>query len=151
MQQRQHEYAREFDPDPSSVKAARDFVSAALKVWDVDDLADVAVLLTSELVTNAVLHARTVFQLAARYRPPEVVIEVTDASAEPAELADASQGALSGRGLALVRSMANRWGVSLGDAGKSVWFSLTVAARQPDPADPPPDGDTTGLAAASPT
>jgi len=131
-------FEREFKSEPGSVRAARDFVRAALRVWDVDDVSDVAILLTSELVTNAVLHARTAFHLAARYRPPELVIEVHDDSCEKTEfdrLGDlASAGelrmtpgySLSGRGLGLVGAMAARWGVRMEGLGKTVWFGLLI-------------------------
>jgi anti-sigma regulatory factor (Ser/Thr protein kinase) len=119
--------AIEFEPTLEAVRAARDFVRAALTTWDLEDLSDVATLLTSELVTNAVLHAGSVLRLAASYQPPELTVEVRDASTAPPALGRSGDAERTGgRGLVLVDSLADRWGVRNHAGGKAVWFVLTA-------------------------
>jgi anti-sigma regulatory factor (Ser/Thr protein kinase) len=90
-----------FEQDPGSVKAAREFVAGTLVAWDLDDLAEVAGLLTSELATNAVVHARTAYLIAVEYRPPELLVEVHDGSRRRPvpRRAQADRKAAKGRGL----------------------------------------------------
>jgi anti-sigma regulatory factor (Ser/Thr protein kinase) len=123
----------ELKSDPASVKAARDFVAAALKVWDVADLSDVAVLLTSELVTNAVIHARTAIRLCASYAQPELLVEVSDGSATVADVTESGPFSTSGRGLSLVQALATRWGVRVEDVGKTVWFMVATRVMSASP------------------
>ena len=92
------------------------------------DKADVAVLLTSELVTNAVVHARSRIELVVRceqHAPHDVLrVEVVDQSfREPFRLHTQNE-ATAGRGLAILDRLATRWGVQTLDTGKSVWFEL---------------------------
>ncbi|MDQ1476693.1 MAG: hypothetical protein QOE62_1922 [Actinomycetota bacterium] len=119
-------------PEPSSVALARQFVRAHLDEHDVD--IDVALLLTTELVTNVVRHARTSLDLVVRVEPT-IRVEVHDGQAAteafrelvarpPTNVAISSAG---GRGLGLVAAIATRFG--LGDEpgswdGKIVWFEL---------------------------
>lgn len=114
-----------FDGDAASVRAARQFVAAALASWDLDDLTEVATLCTSEVATNAVRHAESAFRLAIEARTAEVIVEVEDLSSdEPvSQLPDLDTE--GGRGMWLVTAMAGRWGCDqLVDGGKIVWFSL---------------------------
>ena len=86
----------------------------------------------SELATNAVQHAATEFEVAVRVAPDgrRVRVEVTDAAAgfpTPQEpVADAPHG----RGLHIVRTLADAWGIEMrrDRPGKTVWFSLPLAA-----------------------
>src|SRR6185437_5920709 len=92
-----------------------------------DALCDVAELLSSELVTNAVVHARTSVELEAAYDDSSILrIEVYDRSADefdrlPRQPADGAEG---GRGLAIVARLACHWGVDPCSPGKRVWFTL---------------------------
>ena len=113
-------------PSPASVAVARRFVATSLGVATSPEVIDGIVLATSELVTNAVVHAGTDIALVVRASPRVVRIEVTDRSpglprvTEPRVLSD------SGRGLAIVDTIAARWGVEHvveGD-GKTVWFEV---------------------------
>jgi DNA-binding NarL/FixJ family response regulator len=98
------------DRDRSSPRAARHFVTEALRSWQLDGLADTVTLLVSELVTNAVVHADS---------DVEVLVRLT---------ADAAVDDTSGRGLALVEAMARRWGVDRRPGGgKTVWFEVERA------------------------
>jgi len=69
---------RTFAADEKSVAQARAFAREMLETWDAGDLADSVVLLVSELVTNAVVHAGTTARLELRLDPQSVRVEVED-------------------------------------------------------------------------
>ena len=112
----------EVPAERSSPRVARRFVAEQL--GDVDCVDDVA-LLTSELVTNAVLHACSPAEVTVVRRPRLVRIEVADADpTTPRKRAPDDRG---GRGLHMVEAVADRWGVEPLAAGKVVWFEVDVA------------------------
>jgi len=117
---------------PAAVPAARRQVQAALRAWAAcADPADVA-LLTSELVTNAVIHAAgSVITLVVSCSRDQVRVDVHDESCVLPEMADVPADAESGRGLHLVASLAHEWGYYRTPAGKAVYFTLAFG---PDPA-----------------
>jgi len=117
---------------PAAVPAARRQVQAALRAWAAcADPADVA-LLTSELVTNAVIHAAgLVITLVVSCSRDQVRVDVHDTSCVLPEMADVPADAESGRGLHLVASLAHEWGYYRTPAGKAVYFTLAFG---PDPA-----------------
>lgn len=115
----------EMDATTASIRKARSFVDVTLMAWDLDELRERAVLLTSELATNAVLHARTPFRVSV-VLDGEVTIEVTDGSEELPRLEAVPVDGDRGRGLLLVSRLASRWGSRLEDGGKTVWFTLAV-------------------------
>lgn len=115
---------RELPAEARSAGAARQAVTSAL-ITDVDDTAlDTLVLLTSELVTNVVAHARTSCHLGVELLPDVVRVSVSDESGVPLAPRDAEHNAESGRGLALVESLSSNWGVIQRDGGKTVWFEV---------------------------
>ena len=120
------EASRRFDQDTQTPRAARRFVAQALSGWDSDeDLTDTVNLLVSELVTNAVLHAGSEVEVMVRLTATAARIEVTDASGDSIAPRDATSEEDSGRGLALVGSLAQRWGVRpAAGGGKTVWFEV---------------------------
>jgi anti-sigma regulatory factor (Ser/Thr protein kinase) len=111
-------------PVPSSAARAREFVDRTLGEWGCDALVDAARLLVSELVTNAVLHARTDFELVVRLHRGGVRVEVSDGSSSAPVVRHYEDEAMTGRGLALVDELASRWGVDERPHGKAVWFEL---------------------------
>lgn len=119
------------DPVPGSVSLARSFVSEALAGVD-DECRDVAVLLTSELVTNAILHARTPVEVALVRDGADLVVRVADRKADGPTLVPQGRSGdrTGGRGLALVADLAERWGTETYTGGKTVWFSLSGASRE---------------------
>jgi anti-sigma regulatory factor (Ser/Thr protein kinase) len=108
------------------VAEARTFVATALRRWDLDALVDDAELLTSELVSNAVLHARSDVAVTVAVADGTAEIGVTDASSRPPTPRWAASGAEGGRGLRLVDRVAEAWGVVYLAAGKQVWCRLDV-------------------------
>lgn len=121
------EASQRFEQDKQSARAARRFVSQVLTEWDDDegDLTDTVTLLVSELVTNAVVHAGSDVEVVVRLTANAARIEVTDASAEAISPRDATEEEDSGRGLALVGSLAERWGVRPAPGGgKTIWFEV---------------------------
>jgi anti-sigma regulatory factor (Ser/Thr protein kinase) len=89
--------------------------------------ADTVLLLVSEVVTNAVRHAATPFELTVTVEGPTVTVSVVDHDrAHTPEVQDPGPEDTSGRGLLIVDTLATSWGYDkiAGDA-KKVWFSLT--------------------------
>jgi anti-sigma regulatory factor (Ser/Thr protein kinase) len=116
---------------PEQVAAGRRFVRDALTAWDEAELADDACLLASEILTNAMRHARHAICLRLHRMPGEILAEVTD---DYALLPQRTLPALSdefGRGLALVEALAHRWGTLPTSTGKIVWFTLAIGGRPP--------------------
>ena len=114
----------EFDGSVESVGAARAFVADRLDTWKLGELSDAAVLLTSEIVTNAVLHARTPYRLTVEYTNPELVVEVADTCHDLPRPIEPHAEAERGRGLWLVDQLSERWGTALLPEGKVLWFVL---------------------------
>ena len=120
---------------PAAAAEARRQVRAAIWAWDVPVDADVAVLLTSELVTNAISHeAGETITLAITCSFGQLRVDVHDTSCSLPVLVDAPADAEAGRGLMLVASLSAKWGFYRTPAGKAVYFTL---AFEPDP----PGGD----------
>ncbi len=95
------------------------------------DLVDIALLLTSELVTNAVKYGGDRIILTVRDEPEVVTVEVYDDGPRTPRLATGAPQAEGGRGLRLVERLADDWGTfgARSDRpGKSVWFTLRKLA-----------------------
>lgn len=111
-------------PVPASAATARTFVDQTLSGWGCDSDVEAGRLLVSELVTNAVLHARTDIEVVVRLARGRVRVEVRDGSMAAPVVRHYDRDAMTGRGLALVDELAKRWGVDKGEHGKAVWFEL---------------------------
>ncbi|MFF0740345.1 PAS domain S-box protein [Streptomyces sp. NPDC004111] len=114
--------------EPVSVGEGRRFLRAALEEWGCGDLADLACLLTSELLTNSVRHACAPLRLRLRRTSDELHIEVCDGSPVLPHARSAAPDDESGRGLALLDQLATAWGALPAREGKAVWFSLPLSA-----------------------
>ncbi|MFC0600099.1 ATP-binding protein [Streptomyces palmae] len=134
-EQRPHSYTLYCPPLDTSPCIARDFVASALRRLRLDRVADAATLCTSELATNAYLHAPGLGSLLwLDVRPELLRITVYDGSRqEPVVRPDCAERE-GGRGLRLVGELADAWGccpgapLGVGGAeGKGVWF--TIACR----------------------
>jgi anti-sigma regulatory factor (Ser/Thr protein kinase) len=143
-----------YQPVPAAAAAARRFVRDTLSSWELagehagpgeraewaqrDALVDDAVLLTSELVTNAVLHAGTPVQVTCRLLGDlsDGAVEIAVLDRRPTQLrpdrphtaAEAAERT-NGRGLQLPSELATAWGVTYARAAKAVWFRLNLAGR----------------------
>lgn len=114
-------------PDPRSPWRARRFVTETLSDTTAH-LADVVALLVSEVVTNAVLHARTEVRVSIERGDDTIRVEVADESHTGPAKRPVSQQAATGRGLLLVEELADRWGTEPNPRGKVVWFELSTPA-----------------------
>jgi anti-sigma regulatory factor (Ser/Thr protein kinase) len=113
-----------FPAVPESIGGARRFTRAALRRHDVaPETIDIAVLLVSELATNALLHAGSEIRLRVHVAD-EVRVEVCDASSEGPERTWAGWDRETGRGMELVSSLAQGWDWAPSRDGKVVWFAL---------------------------
>ncbi|MFF7261503.1 SpoIIE family protein phosphatase [Streptomyces sp. NPDC008159] len=127
--------AASFDPVSRSVATARSFVRDTLQGWGFADIVDDAVVLTSELVTNAVVHAGTSADVLCLRSEDGVRIEVADRYPEreiPLQSSAINMGSPDregGRGLQLCAALAGHWGVEYTPTHKQVWFQLVLPDR----------------------
>jgi phosphoserine phosphatase RsbU/P len=120
-------YTAEFSDDPRSVAPARHWVAEVLAECGLNNLADTASLLISELVTNAVQHARTPFRVTVEVEPTRVVFQVMDGSQELPVRGEPSRTEFGGKGLLFVDTMAATWGSRVVADGKVVFFTLDLS------------------------
>ena len=125
--ERRSREAWQLPPTARSVPQARRHVAATLEQWHLDGLVDAACLLVSELVTNAVLHARTAMTLTVARDGDGVRVSVTDGSPVPPALRRHSDTATTGRGLRLLDQLADAWSADAMGNSKSVWFTLSTS------------------------
>jgi len=111
-------------PDAPSAREARRFVDRTLRRWECDDLLDTVELLVSELVTNAVIHARSEVDVSVQLLPDRVRIEVADQSPDGLRRRALTPDQSSGRGISMVETLALAWGVTPSRTGKAVWFEV---------------------------
>jgi len=114
-------------PAIDSPARTREFLRDLVEQWGALDLLDDALLLVSELASNAVLHARSAMVVTASWAPERGVLRVTvrddQHDGEP-RVRHADAAATSGRGLEIVQTLASRWGIARDHDGKAVWFEL---------------------------
>jgi len=110
---------------PAAAAEARRQVRAAACAWGIPVDPDVAILLTSELVTNAIRHEVTgIVMLAITCSRGQLRVDVHDTSRSLPMLIDAPADAETGRGLMLVTTLSSEWGFYRTPAGKAVYFTL---------------------------
>jgi anti-sigma regulatory factor (Ser/Thr protein kinase) len=118
--------------EPASVGQARRFVRGVLDDWGLPDLVDTVMLLTSELATNAVLHARTAFAVVVSRRDDGVRVDVLDGSVVTPRNRQPTQMAATGRGVGMVATLAEQWGATpeteLHGYAKGVYFTVPLSA-----------------------
>ncbi|MEH1099139.1 SpoIIE family protein phosphatase [Micromonospora sp. CPCC 205561] len=134
--------------DRRTPAAARALVRSVLTEADLEELANEAMLLTTELSTNAVEHARTELDIEVVADPLGLTVTVSDFATGPVEeliigvrndATDIDEVSVRGRGLLLVDHFASRWGTTYLRTGKGVWFRLDRPG--------PPPGDRDAAAA----
>ena len=114
---------------PAAAAAARRQVQAAICAWNVPVESSVAILLTSELVTNALMHeAGDTVRLVITCAGSLLRVDVHDTSRDMPVLLDAPAEAEAGRGLLLVSSLSTNWGHYRTPMGKAVYFTLAFQA-----------------------
>jgi anti-sigma regulatory factor (Ser/Thr protein kinase) len=115
--------------DVEEVAAARAWVRQQLLVWEVDEIGEVAELLVSELVTNALRYATRPITLTALLLDEVVSLAVDDGDTPLPRLRKVSDADEGGRGLQLVAMLASRWGARPTPDGKVVWCDLPLPSR----------------------
>ena len=116
-------------PDVPAVRLARQATRDALAAWELRHLEDTAVLLVSELVTNAVQHAvdTGAIGLELTISGSRLLLEVQDGDPTWRPMPGLAECDESGYGFVLVDSLAGRWGVRRVCAGKAVWAELDAS------------------------
>lgn len=89
-----------------------------------ESLIATAVLLTSELVTNAMVHGSPPVELAVSTEPEVIKVAVTDGAVSRPIMLNAGPSDIHGRGIAIVAALADAWGVAERHGGKTVWFAI---------------------------
>ncbi|MBY8881086.1 ATP-binding SpoIIE family protein phosphatase [Actinacidiphila acidipaludis] len=137
--------------DLRGVADARRFVRKCLEKWDAPQISDALEMITSEAVTNALIHADSDVGVRLREYDDRVRLEVRDSDAHPplpsamsVSEEDEQAQAEHGRGLVIVDSLATAWGSSPHGRGKTVWMELKSEkddgpGPQEDPARNPAD------------
>jgi anti-sigma regulatory factor (Ser/Thr protein kinase) len=120
--------------DPRASRVVRDTLRSALIAGGLPQLVDVSTLLTSELVANAYRHAEGAAAVRIGWDAGLLRVSVLDANPEHPRRVETDSDSENGRGLLLLDSCADRWGVrSIGEEGsgwpgKSVWFEVSDSA-----------------------
>jgi anti-sigma regulatory factor (Ser/Thr protein kinase) len=115
--------------DLRAVPETRRALRELLRHWGSPGTSEVAELLTSELLTNALVHTDDDAVLTATVSPRGLRVEVRDfVDRKPRVRASGGGDDTGGRGLFLVQSLADAWGVYTHEVGKSVWFELDADA-----------------------
>jgi two-component sensor histidine kinase len=115
-------------PQPSSASRARALARERVAGLPTE-VVDIVALLVTELVTNAVLHARTELHLEIDVHREVVVLRVFDGSTRAPVIRHYGIDDVTGRGVALVDALASRWGVETTPTGKCVWCEIAILDR----------------------
>jgi anti-sigma regulatory factor (Ser/Thr protein kinase) len=124
-------------PRADAPRLARDFVADACRKWRTPWWDASGTLITSELVTNGVRHARTPVVLRLERRPDGLVISVDDEAGGRPRIVPAEERSSGGRGLAIVEQLSAEWGVTTRTGGKTVWARLAPPPAAADEDDGP--------------
>ena len=120
-------HSQQVSAEPASASRARAFVASHLLRHGVPQLQDDLSLVVSELVTNAITHARTPVTVILERSGPSVVLTVCDLSPSVPVMRPADAMAGGGRGLMIVDVLSGDWGVRVGPSGsKTVWAAFEV-------------------------
>ncbi|MFD0207712.1 ATP-binding protein [Streptomyces hirsutus] len=115
--------------DLRAVPESRHDLRRLLRHWGRPGQSETAELLTTELVTNALIHTDRAAVLTATVGPRVLRVEVRDfVDHEPRPRVPDADDSTHGRGLVLVESLADAWGIRAHGVGKAVWFELDADA-----------------------
>jgi anti-sigma regulatory factor (Ser/Thr protein kinase) len=118
--------------EPEAARFARVFARGACLRWQFQAVQDSAVLVVSELVTNAVAHTESRdVRLRLELQPDRLLIEVEDTDSRLPAKRDGLQDATSGRGLVLVDALCAQWDSRATSTGKVVLAHLALAEAEP--------------------
>jgi anti-sigma regulatory factor (Ser/Thr protein kinase) len=151
MAQTRKRFSLELAALPASVGVARAFLSETVAPFSLGPIADDAVLVLSELVTNAIEHgdAATV-RVGVHMSPRELLLQVIDENQNsPSPRRDVPATDTQGRGLLIVERLASRWGRIRLDGHQVVWAEFDLATSTGEWASP--DGQVTAVSHGSPT
>jgi serine phosphatase RsbU (regulator of sigma subunit)/anti-sigma regulatory factor (Ser/Thr protein kinase) len=126
--------------DPTGPSRVRHWMTARLRGWSVPEpVIASAVLCTSELTTNALLHAGTPAQVDVDLNAERLLVSVSDSGTRGSVIRTHtdSTGSLSsrGRGLGLIEELSDSWGTDPSVSGSTVWFEMLLPARHPSTVD----------------
>lgn len=130
-----YEAQLQIPPVSTAIGDARRFARDQMKSWGLASIADNAILMISELVTNAILHGGEGAILTLTVDDLKVRAEVRDSSPAMPVVRGYSATATTGRGMVIVDALSASWGTYAVDGGKVVWFELSTDSLQPKPAD----------------
>ncbi|MFK0115670.1 SpoIIE family protein phosphatase [Streptomyces sp. NPDC090994] len=115
--------------DPEALAEARHLIRAAVRAWGAGEHGDEIELVADELITNALMHTEGAAVLTLRLltgADRRLRIEVEDSSSALPRRREAGESGVSGRGLLLVETLADGWGVEARGGGKCVWSEFLV-------------------------
>jgi anti-sigma regulatory factor (Ser/Thr protein kinase) len=114
-------------PPSSAVPFARDQLIRVMAEWGlVGEAGEPTQLVVTELISNAIDHARAPIQLTVRFPGESVRVEVHDATVEPPRQQPHDPLRVRGRGLQMVDALSSRWGWTNDASGKTVWADVSV-------------------------
>ena len=136
MTQYVHEITMQLVGGQQAAQRARAFAHGVLSAWRLPPLRREDIqLVVSELVANAVVHAREPMRLRLRHTTRHLIVEVFDSDEHLPRRRQADREAEGGRGLQLVARLADRWGARRirweGRSGKAVWCEFDIAPAMP--------------------
>lgn len=118
---------------PDAVMHARRFSARTLRSWGITDEADTALLVVSELVTNALVHTQGAVRVELTLAADRLRVTVSDSSPRaPAKPVVVDWESTGGRGLFLVEAVSAAWGSVPVGGGKQVWSEIVVTRTDPD-------------------
>jgi two-component sensor histidine kinase len=117
-------------------RVARRFLDEILDGWGDPALVDALSLPVTELVTNAQIHARTDVELVLQETTDVIRVEVHDFSPDLPVIRSRERTAGTGRGLALVAALVERWGITPTATGKCAWIDVRRGPSSERPAAP---------------
>jgi len=121
----------ELPDDPRSVPLARGLLTQLLGQWEMEDFVDLAALLITELVANAIRHVPGTCAVELTRRGDALRIAVVDTGAGVPDLRSPGLSTFGGRGLHIVNALATAWGIEhLDDGCKAVWAELATSSKE---------------------